>query len=493
MPSDLLTRKFSSKEERRKAIEARIAELEQKEYETLKKVDLYRRQNKIEFFHKPNPPQQRLIEAFLDPAVKVLAYTGGNRSGKTTIGIILALSVMFGELPWNKQPLRFMHKYPRKVRVVGQDWEKHVKTVIEPALDEWWPQARQVETRKNNTGVRAFWTDLKSNSTLEVLSNMSESDVAEGWSGDLVLYDEPPKRDMRVACARGLVDRQGKEIFTMTLLKEAWIAREVLKAVTDEGLPDRSVYVVNATIYDNIGYGITEEGVKQFEKTLTEEEKQARLLGIPSYMSNLIWVIDRNTHIKKPFKIPLDWIVDVQIDYHPVKPWAVLFQATAPDNRKYVIDEIWEHGNPKFIAEQIMRKVLDNHYRVGYIEIDPLAKGDSNNEETVYGIMSNVFASYGHILRTASKDKDNGITIIRNLLKTENEMPALFFFEHCKKTIEQCENWMTDKDTLKPKKEDDDFPECLYRHGLRNTQWFEPQEQEEHDARPARRNRKTGY
>ena len=46
----------------------------------------------------------------------------------------------------------------------------------------------------------------------------SESDLFEGWDGHVIIYDEPPKRDNRVACARGLIDHNGIEIFAMGLI-----------------------------------------------------------------------------------------------------------------------------------------------------------------------------------------------------------------------------------------------------------------------------------
>lgn len=399
-----------------------------------------------------------------------------HNSGKTTTGVWLALSVVFGEYVWNPGAvLGFPHKRPRKVRIVGQDWEKHIKTVIEPKLDEWWPKSRPVEKKKNNVGVYAFWKDQITGSTLEIMSNRQESELFEGWDGDFVYYDEPCKREIRVACARGLVDRQGREYFGMTLLGEAWISREIIKARTEAGEPDDTVLNVNATIYDNLGYGVTQEGIDQFAKSLTDNEKEARLLGKPAYLSGLVWPqFSRDLHVKKRFAVPLDWLVDIQIDFHPAKPWAVSFMATDPLGFKYIVDEIWEKGNPKYIAEQIVRKIRANNYRVeSAIEIDPLAKGDSNNDFTVYDKIYQALASYGYMLGTGSKDKDNGIIMVRDLLLSENGMPGLYVFSDCVKTVAQIEDYMFDPETGKPEKKNDDFCEVLYRNVLRNTSWYE--------------------
>jgi hypothetical protein len=429
-------------------------------------------------FMPPNPPQAKILEAWENPRYKVFTITGGNRLGKTTIECVMALSVMFGRTLWNDKPIPFGHKRARKVRWVGQGWESHIKAVIIPALKFWWPQCRPVETKKNNQGVEAIWKDVITGSTLEIMSNSQESDMFEGWEGDLLVYDEPPKRDIRVSCARGLIDRNGRELFGATLLKEAWIHREIIKARLSNGQVDDSVFNVYGQIYDNEGYGLTKEGIEQFAKSLKPEEKEARLYGKPSYMSSLVFPkFDRDIHLKKPFKIPLDWIVDLSIDFHPSKPWAVVFLATAKNNFKYVCKEMEIRGNPKFVGEEIIRYIREGNLRVGRATIDPLAKGDKNAHEeaqTVFDILSQTLCAANIMLDVASKDKDNGISLVNNLLWTENEMPGIYFFEDCVKTIQQVEDLMYDPESLKPTalKIEDDFTECLYRLALLNTQWF---------------------
>jgi hypothetical protein len=484
-----------SKAKKREWLLAEIERTKIAKAENLARLVAAKKANKIEFFTKPNPPQQKILEAWLNKEYKTFLFTAGNRAGKTCIGTIIALSTMFGEWPWSKEPIEFPHTQPRRVRLIGTDWEKHIKTVLEPSLQEWWPQSRQLETKKNNVGAIHFWKDVKTGSTLEILSNQSESMVAEGWSGDLVWYDEPVRRDMRIACKRGLVDRRGRELFTATLLGEPWMSRELMRGMTASGTPDPSIFVTTGSSYDNVGFGLTEEGIAEFAKSLTEDEKKVRLFGQPSYMSTLVLPeFNRSVHLKKRFPIPMDWIVTIAIDYHPSTPNAVLFMATEPVGFKWIFHEIYRHGHPKGIAEEIIREIKQNNYRVDSIIIDPLAKGDSNNIETVFDIMNNSFMSAGHVLRVAPKDKEIGITSIRNLLKTQNELPGIFFFDDLKHTIPQVEDWMYDKDTLKPIKENDHMPENLYRLCLLDTRWFPEQEEEDYrDRRYVGRSTFTGY
>lgn len=464
-------------------LESELAGLHDKNVELLNQAETYQDKNAIEFFNRPNPKQKLLLDAWENPQYKVFTFTGGNRSGKTTIGTIIAFSVMFGYWPWNGQRINFPHSRPRRVRLIAQDWEKHCKTVIEPALEKWWPKSRPVKTSKNNVGATAFWKDVQTNSTLEIMSNKQESEMFEGWDGDLVYYDEPCQRDIRIANARGLVDRQGRELYCMTLLKEAWIDREVIRARTEDGRPDLSVFNVHATIFDNIGYGIGKEGVDQFRKALDPDEEQARLHGIPSYMSGLVLPqFNRQLHLCERFQIPQTWIVDIAIDIHPRKQQAVLFMATDPRNDRYLFWEIWEHGDGVHIAEQIVRVCQYYALRVNRVIIDPLAKGDLNMQTTTFDKMAAVFARQGWVLEIASKDKQSGIIEVKTALMGPNKRPSLFVFDDLMRTIYEIEGWMYDKDTQKPQKENDDMMECLYRLCLLDTEFIDPDMLEDETA-----------
>lgn len=460
-----------------------------------------------------NKQQEKVLQAWKNPQYRIFVLPWGNRSGKTEVEPVIGFSVMIGEWPWSGEKIFFPHKMPRRIRIVGQGWETHVEKVIMPKLNMWWPKSRHVKKEKNNQGIDALWTDTKTKSTLEIMSTVQKSDVFEGWDGDLVIFDEPPPRDVWIACSRGLVDRNGRALFGATLIKEAWVYRDIIKRLDENGYPDKSVFTCEATMYDNCSrcdecgeyilkieydeklgevgicpkhgkkkqytkYGLTLEAIKELIKDLKPEEIEARINGTPFNITSLVFPkFKRDTHIKERFPIPLDALIDIQIDFHPSKPWAVVFVATLRNGFKYVCDEMNVRGNPKFVAEEIIRRIRERQYdRINSIEIDPLSKGGEDNNIDVFSIMYEVLASRNYPLGVASKDKDVGIALVNNLLWTENEMPGIYFFRDCPKTIEQVENLMYDPETLKPQKKDDDFTECLYRAALKDTQWYKADE-----------------
>ena len=240
-----------------------------------------------------------------------------------------------------------------------------------------------------------------------------------------------------------------------------------------------------------------------FSNKLRPEEVESRIQGIPQYMSGVIYqkfsrkYRDRGGHLVERFQIPLDWMVDIAIDIHPRKVQAILFKATDTRNYKYLCQEIWGHGDAKWVAESIIRAVKYHSYRVNRVIIDPLAKGDSNNDESMYQIISEILMRNGMILETATKDKEHGILEVKDLLYGPNKEPSMFVFDDLVRTLYEIEGWMWDKDTQKASKDDDDMMENLYRLALLKTQWTEPMDflmdNEPESAYASGRDSMTGY
>ena len=78
-----------------------LKEIKAKKILLLKQKQKYVRENKIFFFNTPNPLQAQILNAWHDQSIKIFGMTGANRIGKTTIGTIIAFSVLFGFWPWS--------------------------------------------------------------------------------------------------------------------------------------------------------------------------------------------------------------------------------------------------------------------------------------------------------------------------------------------------------------------------------------------------------
>jgi len=511
------------REEKLKIFEKKKKEflkLKQEKAKLDKAARAFEEKNKILFFGHPgkgylgpygtwNPtrPQNEAIQAFMNPIINKIVYEGGNRGGKTFLLTIFALAALRGKFPWEPEENAgwlwnvFGWKPPIKIRILGQDWKKHIKGVLIPKFDELVPESWGLEATKCGEIAISQYFDPVTKGVINIVSNESSSSHLEGWNGHLLLMDEPPDRDNWVACRRGLTDFRGKQIFTMTLLQQPWIENEIINRVDEDGNFDVKVATIHTTIYDNIGHGLSKEGVEEFAEDLNDEEKKSRLDGVPAYKSGIILKnFNRKKHVLDmgPNTIRPNWLIDIQIDSHPSKPQFILFIATCESNLKYVVHAIKGHGDGTWIGDQIVKAVKTYNMRVNTVYADPLSKaGQKNLLETEYQKIENVLARFGIPLYNAGvlkEAKDDGIIKINSLLKTVNGLVGLYFFKTVGEVIQKCSSWMYD-DKGKPSKEDDDYPECLYRACLLDTDYYPPEEDEgEDDYRPqVSRNKFTGY
>ena len=409
---------------------------------------------------------------------------------------------------------------PVVIRIVSEDWEFFMGKVIVPELKKWAPVG-EYETRKNNVGIEYFWK-FKNGSTLELMTYQQDSDLFEGWMGHGVIFSEPPPKFAYSGLSRGIFLSGGKMLMEMTPLKEAWILDEIalsdrpeigvvdgmsildnpdLKQHDTDVLVSNGVPPVKVDEYfdillkwkdtkpflleymgDKYGHAAQELHVERFLATVPQEMREARFFGRFSHLAGLVLKeFNRDVHVIEPFKVPTDWPVVVQIDLHLSKPQAIAFYAVDPHGHWYAIDEVWENMGPEGIADEIIRRKISG-LRIYKVEIDPLSKGDNAYIKNRVGVSEDSFTIIKRKLAVhripfdvASKDKESGVRNLQEKLKGVNRMPSLFFFNTCKRHLFEINRWVYDENQ-KPKKENDDFMECLYRQTLMGVKYTDPQD-----------------
>ena len=133
--------------------------------------------------------------------------------------------------------------------------------------------------------------------TVESYKHARLSQESSNW--DFIHYDEPPPHPMFIGNKRGLTDRNGKFWINATSLEETWIndefcppSRRTLN-VPPDGLGFNktehggSRFIVTATTHDN-PY-LTPEGVAEFEASLSRDERECRINGLPLALTGLIY------------------------------------------------------------------------------------------------------------------------------------------------------------------------------------------------------------
>lgn len=454
-------------EKRRGQLLARLEELERLEAE-------YVAGNRIEFF-KPIEPYQSKVLELIEQGKMVVTLQGGNGIGKTVMGSVVTGSACLGIHPWDKTDTRW-GRSPVKVRVLCTDWEKHAAGVVVPKLKEWMPVG-QYETHKNNLGIESQWR-FGNSSELEIVTGKQDTRDLEGWEGDIVWADEPFSRDKFVALLRGLRKGKGLFLITMTAVSEPWILDDIVRN-THPSYASVTEIPMDANPY------LTAEYKETFKASLKENEKIPRIYGGWINFIGLIWPsFKTDPHIIDDFRVPVDWPVTALIDWHISKPIAVGFYAVDNRDFHYVIDEIWRNGSAEEIADEIIRRKINNNWRMTEAFVDPLSKGDTAYVKNMGVEVKDSFTrlrdrlwTNGIELKVATKDKDSGIRNIEDMLKGVNGLPSLFFFRSLTNKIVdeghiwEIQRWTYDEKTGKPRDENDHFMENLYRMTLTGTKY----------------------
>ena len=436
-----------------------LKRLKQKKLELLFQKENYKKIHSLEFF-KPMSYQKPLFDAVEDPKIRVIIALGGNRSGKSCCGGAIIGNIVEGHA-WGKQLTKFK-KRPLRIRVLGEDYEKAIGQVLVPYVLKFVRPELIASKRKNQLGVvgNILLTD---GTTIDFLTYAQGSDSMEGWEGDVVWYDEPPPRTIFIANQRGLIDRRGIAILTMTPLKEPWISQELCNVVDDTIFTHIMETKQNETL--------DLKAIQAFEDMLSDEEKETRLKGKFLHLQGLIFKeFDKKTHVIKPFEIPRNYTVYVAIDTHPRTQQALIFMAVDPKTRFFVVHEIFNHGTPEQIADWIIKFHIEIH-PVCMAIIEPGSKGDQNRGDSTYQVIERLLAEENIPLECGSRDMDGGILQMREAFKSANGMASLFIFDRCVQFIFELQNYVwkdwagsTDKNEMqKPRDKDDHLIECVRR------------------------------
>lgn len=447
--------------------------LSEEDFEKLEKSDqeyylylleqeiLFRKSRKL-MYYIPNPKQ----ESFHKAKTSIRAVFGGNRTGKTTCGIVEFLWHVTGIYPkWYPEDRQYHRAI--KGRIVATDFQKGVGEVIIPALDEWLDESMVAEKKRNPIGVAVKW-HLKNGSAFDILTYEQATTQFEGWKGDIAWFDEPPPRDKYVATLRGLIDHGGRAWLTLTPLAQPWIYDELyVNPDTDR------IFSVTMDIQDNI-HNLNADFLETFQKSLTEEEKEARLHGRFKHLTGLIYKeFDPGVHICEIPKIQKHWTRYFCIDPHPRVPTACLWMAVDEKENFWIYDELWlKDMSLDEVAHAI--KAQEGDLKAHQRFIDPAM----DKESDLVGSLNirQEFMKYGIYCQRANTDKDLGKSRIKMALKVQyvpllkKDVPQLRVSRYCTQTIYEFQHYMWDeyhrspeeKDPKeKPLKKSDHFMDCL--------------------------------
>jgi hypothetical protein len=349
--------------------------------------------------------------------------------------------------------------------VITTDWDKVDEIWTSESTGKIWkmlPRGFVTSTKRNHSGaieqiVTARGSSLRFD-TVEAYKKNPQSQ--ESSDLDFLHVDEPCPEGQYKAQARGLMDRNGKDWFTLTPLRELWINDMFFPAA---GTPDReNIFAVIGNTRDN-PY-LTEEAIADFELSLTEDERQCRLHGLPLELAGLVYKeFSEETHILKDLppgwtawnNPPPDHTIYASIDVHPRIPHAVVFCAVGPMGVPILYDEIWMHCSADDLAAAILHKLRGRNYIVP--KCDPLAWVQ---DPITLSCMAHRFAFCGLPVVKSSKAKEFGILNFKSVLKDPRGVriaPTMH------RWLWEVRRYCFDPKTNRPVDEDDHMMECTYR------------------------------
>lgn len=457
-----------------------------------------RRDNEI-YFYAPHPKQRNFHEAAL---FHYRYARTGNRFGKSEMGAAEDVSFALGYRPWipegDERRTRGIPQHPTKGVIVTTDWDKstEVFTCTEEGptrgkLFKYIPKKDLISTSKNHSGAidRIMVRHVSGGVSiiqLDTVKSFKQNPLGQESSvWDWAHFDEPIPEAMYKAIIRGMIDRDGRVWFTCTPLEEPWIDEKFILDTEQQSRDDVNVshgdfWMMTGKTDDNPFN--TPEAIDRVMSQYSIEEQETRRSGVPRAYFGLVYKeFQWDVHVRREppegwaswSKPPDDYSIRFAIDYHPRKPHHVLFIATSPQEYQYVYAEIFLSClMVELVAE--CRLVLRLREPTTPGLIDPLA--DTPNRVTDITPLEEVLR-LGLPVMPATKDPENGILKVREWLKARDraEQPVMVFNSALRRTLfEISRGYIWHDDTNKPKKENDDAMENLYRLCLQGLQYIEP-------------------
>lgn len=439
-------------------------------------------------YYSPHPKQESFHRAGL---FKHRAVFAGNRFGKSQMGVAEDAAFLCGERKWfpkdDPDRLAGIPQRPIKLLVITTDWDKvdEIFTSERGEKGKLWRFLPRgfVKTKKRNHSGAIEMMEMQNGSVIRfdtVKSYEVNPQGSESSDWDAIHIDEPCSEDQYKAAARGLMDRGGSDWFTLTPLKEPWIydkfyARGVIFGAGDEA-PKENHWAIRGSTRDNTY--LSEQAIADYEASLSDEERQCRLEGVPLELSGMVYrEFSYEKHVYKEcprgwgdlYLPPKEWPTIVSIDPHPQTPSMVLFGTVSPQEELYFFDEIFERLTIPDLCEAIKSKIQGrNLFR---IICDPWVF----TEHALTGhCVAREMRQCGLNLRPASKDLRGGILRVKENLKTPGR---LHFSMYLKETLYEFTHYVWDKRENKPRDRDDHAMEALYRTLFENPRFYLPKYQ----------------
>ncbi len=402
---------------------------------------------------------------------RVRLYIGGNRSGKTTGGIVEDIWWLTRAHPHQRIPDR-----PIAGRIVSVDFLNGIEKIIKPQLKQWIPPSQL----RGGTWFDAYEAStrtlyLENGSFVELMSYDQDLDKFAGTSRDFIHFDEEPPQTIYNENRARLIDRKGHLWITMTPVEGmTWVFDDIYeKGTLGE---DENISITEVDMAENPH--LDQDEVKIFLDGLDKDERDARGHGKFVQMGGLVYkAFNPQIHIIDPID-PRElrgqnYKHYMSLDHGFNNPTAVHWHAVNPDNEVVTFDEHYEAGRIVDYHAEVIKQKNAAHGRTPDINICDPALGQrqgvtGTSIQTEYAIRG-----IGFIL--GNNDVTTGVAKVNQYLALrEDGTPSWYITRNCANLIREIsrlrwKTWASKKQASNNnpydqihKKDDHACDECRY-------------------------------
>jgi phage terminase large subunit-like protein len=435
---------------------------------------------------------------FHSSTLPLKAFLGGNRSGKTTAGILddIIQCVDRDCLPERLRVFKH-HDPPFHCRIVAPDFTSTMEGVIFQKLREWAPRTQLRGERFDKAYDKTLRKLTFTNgSTIDFLTFEQDLDKFGGAAKHRLHYDEEPPAPIRREGLMRLIDYGGDELFTMTPLHGmSWMYDEIWEPWTKRQLQDGLVVLVDMDDNPHLDTKTKERVLRG----LSKEERAARKSGRFVHFAGMIYdEFSRNQHvIPEISQLPQTGRIYVGIDPGMRHMAAVIWTYLTPEDTLVVFDELALQGHTvRQVAEAIKQINMKWGQKTQTGTIVPITPDwyviDPSARNIVHqtGRSDQMEFTDNQIVTILGQ---NSVTAGINRVKERLQAHRLLVAANCQQTIDQFRKyrWATptrteDDAKEKPVKTDDHLLDAL-RYVVASRPYNEPQEEEELSMSPMER------
>ena len=298
---------------------------------------------------------------------KTVLMCAGNRSGKTHYGAMELCYHMTGNYPeWYPEGRKL--KQPIKA-VISCTSFGMVSRVIEPKMVALLPLG-SYRIRRSPQSYAMRITHV--NGSVADILTLEMMDMAyESADFDFVWEDEPQQKRKREALCRGLIDRNGLEVITFTPLVEPWMKEELI----DRADGKRMELFTSSTrdnLFDMNGNPIlSEESIRRFEETLSDDYKETRLHGVFFTTRGRVYKTFSDVHVSDSIEYVWPDPVICVLDPHDRLAHHLIWAWVDRQDDLFIDFEVIIHCELPDLAKAILKIEKERGYKMRKRFIDP--------------------------------------------------------------------------------------------------------------------------